>query len=119
MKKTVVLGASPNPSRYSYMAVQSLKDKGHEVVPVGIKDGDIAGENILKGMPEIEDVHTVSMYVGPAHQPEYYDYILGLKPERIIFNPGTLNEEFMEMATEKGIEAVDACNLVMLSAGTF
>jgi predicted CoA-binding protein len=119
MKKTVVIGASTNPSRYSFMAVNNLLDEGHEVVPVGIKDGEIRGLKILKGQPEIDDVHTVTLYVGPANQPQYYDYIISLKPERIIFNPGTENPELMKLAKSNNIASEVACTLVLLSINQY
>jgi predicted CoA-binding protein len=121
-KKTVVLGASPNPSRVAYMAVEQMKSKGIEVVPVGIRKGAIAGELIRLGRPEIEEVHTVSLYVGPRLQKEQdlYTYVLEvLRPERIIFNPGTENPEFMKLARDKNIEVLPACTLIMLSLNSF
>jgi hypothetical protein len=117
--KTVVLGASENPERYSNRAVNSLLNHGHEVVPVGIKTGVIRDVKILTGYPPVENVDTVTMYVGPANQPAWYDYILSLKPRRIIFNPGAENPELEKLATEKGIEVVEACTLVMLSIGNY
>ena len=121
MKKTVVIGASPESSRYSNLACQMLSDAGHTFVPVGIKQGEIDGEQILnlKEKPAIDGVHTVTMYLSPKNQPEWYDYILGLNPKRIIFNPGTENFEFAEMAKERGIDTEFACNLVLLRTGQF
>jgi uncharacterized protein len=117
--KTVVIGASENPERYSYKAVRSLLKHQQEVVPVGLREGSIDGIPILTGKPRIENVNTVSLYVGPQNQAAWYEYILSLKPQRIIFNPGTENAEFEKMANEKGIETIEACTLVMLSVGTF
>src|SRR3989337_2362999 len=93
-----------------------LTEYNHEIVPVGIRDGSVFGKKILDifGKPSIEDVDTVTLYIGPHRQPEHYDYILSLKPRRIIFNPGTENDEFINRAEEKGIEALEACTLVML-----
>ena len=121
MKKTVVLGASPNPTRYAYIASHELQKREHEFVPVGIREGQIAGQKILnlREEPEIEQVDTVTMYIHPRHQPEWYDYILNLNPDRLIFNPGAENEEFAQRAREKGIKVVFACTLVMLSLGTY
>ena len=118
-KKTVVIGASTNAERYSYKATERLKDHGHEVVPVGLKEGEIHGLQILTGQPEVQNVHTVTMYVGPQNQPSYYQYILGLHPKRVVFNPGTENPEFEEMLVKSGIEPVEACTLVMLSVGNY
>lgn len=119
MKKTVVLGASPRPIRYSYTAVRQLASKGHETVPVGVRDGDIDGIKIIKGTPEVEHVHTITLYLSPPRQPQYYDYILGLNPKRLIFNPGTENLELIQMAKDKGIEVEVGCTLVMLSVGNY
>lgn len=119
MKKTLVLGATPNPERYAYLATQRLTQYGHEAVPVGVRAGEIAGIQILAGKPEVEGVDTVTLYLGAARQPEYYDYILSLRPRRIIFNPGTENPELMRLAQEQGIETVEGCTLVMLSIGAF
>ncbi len=118
-KKTVVLGASPNPVRFSHKAVKSLIRHGYEVVPVGFRPGTILEMEILTGMPPIENVHTISLYLGIARQPEYYDYMLSLKPKRIIFNPGTINPEFMAMVHRNGIEPVDGCLLMMINAGEY
>lgn len=119
MKKTLVLGSTPNPARYAYLAVMRLKQRGHEVVPLGIRDGHIEGIEILKGKPVIEGVDTVTLYLNAQRQHEYYDYIFSLHPRRIIFNPGTENPELMRLANEKGIETVEGCTLVMLSIGVF
>ncbi|TND10004.1 MAG: hypothetical protein FD123_686 [Bacteroidetes bacterium] len=118
-KKTIVIGSSENPERYSYIAVMKLHNFGHEVVPVGVKAGKIGPYEILTGKPAVTGVDTVSLYVGPKNQAEWYDYVLGLNPKRIIFNPGTENPEFEKRAQEKGIEALEACTLVMLSVGTY
>lgn len=120
-KKTVVLGASPNPSRFAFVASKMLKDYSHDFVPVGIKKGEIAGQPILdlKNKPAIEDVDTITLYLGPQNQTEWYDYILSLKPKRIIFNPGTENRELMDMARNQDIEVDLACTLVMLRSGQY
>lgn len=119
MKKTIVLGATTNPERYAYLATMRLAQKGHEVVPVGVKEGDIGGITIQHGMPDVKDVDTVTLYLGAARQKDYYNYILGINPKRIIFNPGTENEELEQLAQEKGIETVEGCTLVMLSVGGY
>lgn len=117
--KTVVIGASTNPSRYSHSAVLKLVDKGHETVALGLKEGSIGHIPVLQGTPAIADVDTISLYIGADHQPAMYDYILGLEPKRIIFNPGTENPAFAKLAAQKGIEVVFGCNLAMLSIGTY
>ena len=118
-KKTVVLGASPNPSRVSNQVVYRLQNRGHEVIPVGIRDGEIAGIEIEKGQPQHDGVDTITLYLGAKNQPQYYDYILSLNPKRIIFNPGAENPELFKIAREKGIEVENACTLVMLSIGNY
>jgi predicted CoA-binding protein len=118
-KKTVVLGASPNPVRFSYKAVKSLLRNDQEVVAVGFKEGLIEGEKILVGMPPIEGVHTVSVYIGSSRQEGYYDYIISLKPKRVIFNPGTVNPDFMARLNREGIEPVAECMLVLLNEGEY
>jgi len=118
-KKTIVIGASPKPERFSNKAVRLLRRNGYPVIAQGIREGKIEDVEIIKGKPQINDIHTVTMYIGPARQPEYYDYILGLMPKRIIFNPGTENRELKQMAEEKGIETVENCTLVMLNTDLF
>lgn len=120
-KKTVIIGATTNPSRYAYFAADRLTNAGHEIVPIGIKKGEVFGEEILdiKESPKVEDVDTITLYLGARHQPEYYDYMLSLNPKRIIFNPGTENPELVKLAKEKGIETEYACTLVMLGSGVY
>jgi len=117
--KTLILGATPNPTRYAYRAAHRLVDNDHEIINVGIKQGEVAGVPILNGQPDVEDVDTVTLYVGPKHQPAYYEWLIGLKPRRIIFNPGTENAELSKLAREKGIETEIACTLVMLASGQY
>ena len=119
MKTTVVIGASENIERYSNRAVRQLIKHKIQVAAVGLKAGEIEGIKIQTGFPKIENVDTVTLYVGPQHQAQYYDYILSLKPERVIFNPGTENPEFEEKIKKAGIEILEACTLVMLSTGNY
>lgn len=118
-KKTLIIGASTNPSRYAYTAAHRLKNYGHEIVQIGLREGKTAGETILTEKSPLEGVDTITMYVGPQNQPEYYDYILSLKPERVIFNPGTENGEFEKLLIEHDIKPVSACTLVMLATGQY
>jgi uncharacterized protein len=118
-KKTVVLGASENPSRYSYLAVRKLLTHGHPVVAIGRKKGAIGEVAIDTAQQPHEAVDTVTLYLNPANQQEYLDYILSLKPRRIIFNPGTENDVLIEKAKVQGIQPVVACTLVMLSTGQY
>lgn len=120
-KKTVIIGATTNPSRYAYVAAGMLTEYKHEIVPIGIKRGEVYGTAILdiNQRPSVSDVDTVTLYIGPQHQPQHYDYILGLKPKRVIFNPGTENPEFEKMVEESGAEAWEACTLVLLRSGQY
>ncbi|MEK6482233.1 CoA-binding protein [Catalinimonas sp. 4WD22] len=120
-KKTVVVGASPNPSRYAYRAAHMLSRFGHEFIPLSIKRGSVAGEEImdLREKPVISEIDTLTLYIGPQHHEEWMDYWLSLSPKRIIFNPGTENPEFMEKAKAQGIEVVSGCTLVMLQTGIY
>lgn len=118
-KKTVVLGASTNPSRYSYLAVNRLSARNHPVVAVGRREGKIGNVDVLTGQPPQDDVDTITLYLNPTNQKPYYDYILSLKPKRIIFNPGTENYELETMAEKEGIRTMEACTLVMLSTGQY
>jgi predicted CoA-binding protein len=118
-KKTLVLGASDNPSRYSYLAVQRLRNYGHPVVAVGRKYTKVGDVTITKDKDPVDDIDTVTLYLNPAHQKEYYDYILSLKPKRIIFNPGAENDEIEQLAVKNNIKPVEACTLVMLSTGQY
>lgn len=119
MKKTMVLGATNNTSRYAYLASNKLVRHGHPIINVGLKSGVVAGALIEK--PEIihQNIDTITLYVGPQNQPPLYDYILKTHPKRIIFNPGTENPELEYMAKELGIETIEACTLVMLSIGDY
>lgn len=118
-KKTVIIGASDNSNRYSYIAANRLVAHGHEVVPIGIKKGRVAGLDIITEHPALEQVDTITMYINPQRQPAYYDYILSLHPKRVIFNPGTENDELEEMLQQQGVQTTEACTLVMLSTGQF
>lgn len=118
-KKTLVLGATPDASRYAYLAANRLVSKGHTIVNVGIKTGEVAGVPIEKPETIHNDIDTVTLYVGPQNQPPLYDYILNTHPKRIIFNPGTENSELRRMANENGIETEYACTLVLLSIGDY
>ena len=119
MKKTIVLGATPNSERYAYRATIRLKEKGHEVIPIGNKKGEIEGIKIENGTPQYEGVDTIALYLNPDNQKPYYDYIFSLKPKRIIFNPGTENFELIRLAKTKGIETEIGCTLVMLSINNY
>ncbi|MDX1602232.1 MAG: CoA-binding protein [Salinimicrobium sediminis] len=114
-KKTLVLGATTNPGRYAHIAINRLVRAQVPTVALGLRKGEVAGVNIETEKLPFEDIHTVTLYLGPARQEEYYDYILSLNPERVIFNPGTENPEFYKLLRERGIEVDIACTLILLS----
>lgn len=116
---TLVLGASINPARASNRAVHMFVEREMTVTAIGIRDQSIAGIPIQQGLPDLDDVHTVTLYLNKLRQVDYYDYILGLNPKRIIFNPGTENVELLNLAKEKNIETVIACTLVMVTLGQY
>jgi len=121
MKKTLILGASTNPARYSYLVANKLVRKGHLIVNVGRKVGQVAGADIEPAdMDKLHtDIDTITVYVAPQNQHLYYDYVLGTKPKRVVFNPGAENPELREKLQNAGIETVEACTLVMLNTGQF
>jgi predicted CoA-binding protein len=116
---TLVLGASPNPDRYSFLATNLLDEKGYKVYPFGIKKGLIGDISIINEWPKETAIDTVTLYVGPAGQVEYYDAIIKLAPRRIIFNPGTENPDLQGLANDNGIETIEACTLVLLKTGQY
>jgi predicted CoA-binding protein len=118
-KKTLVIGASLNPERYAYRAVKLLRKFGHPVEAIGLKEGEIDDVQIHRNKELFTNVHTVTMYLGPKNQTEYYQYILEMKPQRIVFNPGTENPEFESIAKANSIEVVEDCTLVMLNRGAY
>ena len=118
-KKTMVLGASPNPARYSYLAVHRLRAHEHPVVAIGKRQGTILDVPIQTDHPHVENVDTITLYLNANNQKQYYDYIRSLHPKRIIFNPGAENDELSKMAVAEGIQPLEACTLVMLSTGQY
>lgn len=119
MKKTLVIGASENPARYSYKAIMKLRNHDHPVVAIGLKNGSVQDVHFGKELEPFEEVDTVTLYINPTIQEQYYDYILQLKPKRVIFNPGTENDAFERLLKYNHIEAVEACTLVMLATGQY
>lgn len=119
MAKTLVIGASMKPERYSNMAMKQLMQHGHTVFAIGVREGFAHGVHIQNEKPLIESLHTVTLYINPSMQKSYYNYILSLKPKRLIFNPGTENSEFEKLATNAGIECQNACTLVLLSTNQY
>ncbi|MBK7811290.1 MAG: CoA-binding protein [Saprospiraceae bacterium] len=118
-KKTIVLGASDNPSRYSNMAVKMLIEYHHDVIAIGQKESHIGQIPIVTQREPYKDVNTLSLYLNPQRQLDEYDYILSLRPQRIIMNPGTENNELTVLAKAHGIEVIEACTLVMLRSGQY
>ncbi len=119
MQKIMVLGASPNRQRFSNTCVKSLIRYGYQVVPLGNREGEIAGHPIQLKRPQLKDIDTITIYLNAKNQEEYHDYVLGLKPRRIIFNPGAENPSLKEKAEKKDIEVVEDCTLIMLNSGYF
>lgn len=113
------MGASTEPGRYSYKAVKMLQRFGHPVVALGKKEDNLDGVKIEKGQVSFDDVDTVTLYLNPMNQKQYYDYIVGLKPERVIFNPGTENPELYKVLKENDIDIEVGCTLVMLSTSQY
>src|SRR5690242_9740640 len=118
-KKTLILGASDNPSRYSYLALNRLRNNGHPVVAIGRKKAKVSDVELDTDQKEFNDIDTITLYLNPTNQQQYYDYILSLHPKRVIFNPGTENAELEKMLKKNGIQPVEACTLVLLSTGQY
>lgn len=118
-KKTLVIGATPKPERYAYIATEMLHDFGHEVVPYGVKKGNIGDYTILNEWPENQQFDTITLYINPTLQEGFYERILALKPKRIIFNPGTENPVLDEKATAENIQTLHACTLVLLRTNQY
>lgn len=117
--KTLVVGASLNPERYAYRAIQQLVAAKHPVVAIGLKQGTVFGIPIEPPFKLFQEIHTVTLYLGPKHQADYYDYILSLKPKRVLFNPGTENPHFSTFLQQHGIAWENACTLILLSTNQY
>jgi len=119
MKKTLIIGASNNPERYAYKAADRLLNHGHEIEMLGLRNDTVFGKTIDTDRKQYQGIDTVTLYIGPQRQPDYYEYILSLQPKRVIFNPGTENEEFEDLLTKNNIIAEEACTLVLLGTGQY
>lgn len=119
MKKTLVLGATTNQGRYAFLAANKLKAHGHDIINIGIKPGEVAGVKIERAGKVYPDIDTITLYISPQRQIEYYEYIINTNPKRIIFNPGTENPELESLASKRHIETLHACTLVLLSIGNY
>ena len=118
-KKTLVIGASTKPHRYSNIAILKLLEKGIEVKALGNNKGEVAGVEINDSKLMFDNIHTLTLYLNATNQKSYYDYILDLKPKRVIFNPGTENEELEILLKNKNIYFEKSCTLVLLSIGEY
>ncbi len=118
-KKTLVFGGSLKPERYSHKAIRRLNNTGHPVVSIGGRSGWVEDVVVLRGHPELKEIHTITMYMGEQRQEEHEEYLLSLSPDRIIFNPGAENHRLFAKAKSAGIEVMEACTLVLLSTGEF
>ena len=118
-KKTLVIGASDNPSRYSNLAIERLRKKGHPVVAIGLKKVKVNGVDVETEQLPFKDIDTVTLYINPQHQQEYYNYIVSMHPKRVVFNPGTENDELQDLLKKNDIPFMEACTLVLLSTGQY
>ncbi len=119
-QRVVVLGASHKPERYSNQAIRLLREHGHVVVPVHPRLDTIEGLPVAHQLAEVDGrVDTLTLYVGPAISSTLLDAIVGLKPGRVIFNPGTENPDLAARLDEAGIPHEQACTLVLLRTGQF
>ena len=118
-KKTLVLGASANPARYSHLAIHKLREHHHPVLAIGKKNSLVADVPVQTAITPIADLDTVTLYLNPENQKNYYDYILSQRPRRVIFNPGAENPELEKILTDHGIQVLEACTLVLLGTGQF
>lgn len=117
--KTLVIGASTNPERYSFKAIQALLANGHEVIALSNRNGSVSGIDFQTEKKPFNNIHTVTLYINPVLQKDFQEYIVSLGPQRVIFNPGTENPAFEELLTKNGIEPIEACTLVMLATRQF
>jgi predicted CoA-binding protein len=118
-KKTLVIGASTNPERYSYRAVNMLVGKGHSVLAIGQKAGEVAGVKIQTKAIPVKNIDTITLYLNPVRQRDYYNYIIEAKPKRVVFNPGTENPELYQLLELNDIEVEVACTLVLLATNQY
>ena len=118
-KKTLVLGASTNPDRYAYLAITKLVEKGHSVLAIGQNAGEVAGVKIQTKAIPLKNIDTITLYLNPTRQRDYYNYIVAARPKRVIFNPGTENPELYQLLTLNNIKAEQACTLVLLTTNQY
>ncbi|MEO5777086.1 MAG: CoA-binding protein [Flavobacterium sp.] len=118
-KKTLVLGATAKPDKYAYLAINKLVEKGHSVLAIGQNTSEVAGVKIYTKQIPLANIDTVTLYLNPKRQVEYYNYIIETKPKRVIFNPGTENPQFLQLLESNGIKAQVACTLVLLATNQY
>jgi uncharacterized protein len=118
-KSTLVIGASLKESRHSNICVKTLASKQYPVAAIGLREGFINKINVVTGKPKLDDIHTVTLYLGADNQKPWYDYILNLKPQRVVFNPGAENDEFRDLLHSAGIETIEGCTIVMVQSDTY
>jgi len=118
-KRTLVLGASLKPQRYSNIAMHRLVSHNHDVVAFGLRAGEVSGVSIDTNLMPYKDIDTVTLYLNPKRQKAFYDYIISLNPKRVIFNPGTENSEFQNILKQEDIYFEEACTLVLLSTNQY
>ena len=118
-KKTLVLGASDNPARYSFLAIHKLREHKHPVVAIGKRTAMVEDVPVQPETAPIQDLDTVTVYLNPNNQKSYYDFVLEQHPRRVIFNPGAENPEFEKILTEQGVQVTEACTLVLLGTGQY
>jgi predicted CoA-binding protein len=118
-KKTLVLGASTKPERYAFKAISMLIEKGHSVLAIGQNAGEVAGVKIKTKAIPLSNIDTITLYLNPARQRDYYNYIVEAKPKRVIFNPGTENPELMQLLELNNIKSEVACTLVLLTTNRY
>lgn len=118
-KKTLVLGASLNPARYSNLAIERLIRKNVEIVAIGLREGTVNGVTINSEMIDFDDIDTITLYLNAKRQEAYYDYIIDLQPKRVIFNPGTENPILYDLLRKNNIQFENACTLIMLSTNQY
>ncbi|UTW65803.1 CoA-binding protein [bacterium SCSIO 12643] len=117
---TAVIGLTPNQNRYAYIATTRLQKHQYPVIPLGFRSGIVGDQPIVTDWPDqIENLKIVTLYIGPHRQPEFYDYIIQLQPQKVIFNPGTENPAFYSQLEKVGIQYEEACTLVLLSTDSF
>ena len=118
-KKTVVLGATSKPEKYAFKAISLLVEKGHSVIAIGQNAGEVAGVKIKTKAIPLKNIDTITLYLNPARQRDYYNYIVEAKPKRVVFNPGTENPELYQLLELNGIQVEVACTLVLLTLNQY